>query len=345
MLRLVTFFGVTSVFLATVFTLHHVLPNADVFALPAEGQVLSLDGYTRPQIATMKLRHAESVPPYDIGLFGNSRSLQAGVKEIGVGGCRFFNFSIHASSYRNSLVMLETLAKQISAPKLALVSVDNFVIQLFRNPADLPLGVRWKASLRDIVSGFTTPGLGISERIKMLWRPIYTEGEMFAEAFQFIRLRSLFENLLYSFDAKKALQSGQTGYLTDGTRVQPPPQGKPIDSIERSPGFRVSLGYLALDLDRFAALKKHGIDVVLYESLLEPQSADHYAATPDAAAAQTRAAFLSGCKERGLTCYSAPQRFPEPLRPWYDSTHPHPESLGLYVHHLIEAAAPRCLDK
>lgn len=346
MTRTRVFFAALSLGVTIVFALHSQFPVTDPFLILPKDRILTLDGYTRPQIADMKLQHAFASRKYDVGIFGNSRSLRVGDRDMTLGKCRFYNFSVHGTSYRNSLIMLEALADARKAPDLAIVTFDNFVIQMFRNPVDLPMMLRWKAVYKDIKSAIAEPGINLRERLRMVWRPLQGEGELFTTAFKFDTLRALWDKAAYSLKPTKLIADKTSGYTREGTRIRPAP--KPdfvVNDIQPLSLMSASLGYLSLDLKRFHDLQARGIKIVLYESLLEPKSADYYAQYPSAAAEITRRAFIRGCAAEGLNCPIAPSRLPGPAYPWFDPTHPDPKSLGLYFNPLIAAASPACLSK
>ncbi|HWV55305.1 hypothetical protein [Pseudorhodoplanes sp.] len=89
-----------------------------------------LDALSADALTQLKLgvRHT-----FDIGLFGNSRSIMVGSQELDT-PCSFFNYSIPGTTFRTSVALLEALAAQNRAPNLAVISLDNLEIQMMAIP-------------------------------------------------------------------------------------------------------------------------------------------------------------------------------------------------------------------
>ena len=92
-----------------------------------------LDSLPVSQVANIKLAHARTSPAYDIGLFGNSRSMTVSSQDLGFDDLRFFNFSLAGSSFRQSIMFLEILAAHDAAPDISVISLDHLELSMLAN--------------------------------------------------------------------------------------------------------------------------------------------------------------------------------------------------------------------
>jgi len=94
MIKPFRFLGMTLLFTVAMYSVAIYVPDEDPYAVKPKHQLVSLDELPLPVFAELKFRHVKRQPRYDIGLFGNSRSLGVGTRHLSLGDCRFFNFSV-----------------------------------------------------------------------------------------------------------------------------------------------------------------------------------------------------------------------------------------------------------
>ena len=302
--------------------------DTDPFASAASGRQIVLDNSWA--LAGGKLRHAAQTPRYDIGVFGNSRALDINAADLGSGSrCRFFNFALAGESLRGSAALLEQLAADGKAPRLAVVSVDNFELQTYANPMFLPAWPRWRQALADLAADAE---MAWRERATMAWRVLYTENELAKRPFNIELLRTNLEILLGMVPATPTTSEAGRGYRADGSRTQPAPPRAPPPELPLPQSRQVLGGYLAYDLARLARLRTRGTEIVVYESPIDPRSA---ARAPSALARDSRARFAEACRAVGLDCHVAPARLPDDDGLWRDNNHAPATPLNRYVRGLI----------
>lgn len=338
MIRLALFLIVVGALLAVIATVSGRLPKGDPFAAITGHQQIIIDNSWALPLA--KQRHIDAEPPYDLGLFGNSRSMNVGEQDIGsIGACRFFNYSLSGESLRASVALLERLARHKKAPHLAVVSVDNFELQLYANPTFLDPLERWRLAAADILAGLARPDIGWRDAGKMAWRIVHTETIIAKRSLNAELVREGIQALLSPRQFELTTIPGR-GYRADGSR------GKPITPLGEPPGLppvpaapQVLPGYLRYDLERLARLRALGIDIVLYESPISPRLAAA-PGRPSAVATSTRATYLSTCRTFDLECHTAPTQFPS--GDWSDDSHPPTEPLGQYLQERISGRLEFC---
>jgi len=302
-------------------------PDGDPFDVAA-GRALALDRLPASDIVAIKLRHALAHPPYEIGLFGNSRSVEVTSAHLGLAPGRFFNFSVGGMSIRQSIASLEELAAADKAPRVALISFDNAITQFYANP-DYPAGpARWRLAVHDIYAGARDPAVSRSEWLRMGWRHTVTEWNQFKQLFSIQVLRA------------RLRPDGPTTYERDGARPGGvAPAAAPALLSPQPPS--VLAGYIKIDLARLAVLQARGIRIVIYESPIYPAQRQLEASASDGAARAVRTALLQNCRALGLTCHLAPA-IGEPGKPpfWSEASHPPPGPLGAWLRQrLVEIGA------
>lgn len=329
-------------------SLQAVLPATNPFARTEASGPVFLDDFPTHAVTALKIAHAGSSPPYDIGLFGNSRSLMLGRADMRTDtGCSFFNFSIGGESIRNSVALLEILARMGNAPRIAVVSLDHLELQMAANPHSLPFAESARLLAADLGLVAADPELAWREAAQVVWRILHTAWAQIRIAFTSdLIVRSVLRFL--SGDRAAAgppLTPDAPGYLADGSQTQPsaaalapPPRFVPASR----PGIIVPV--LRSDLARLAALKENGVrHIVVYESPLDEPFAAQYARNPSGFAARQRSAFLDICAGLGLHCLAAPDRLPGPARSWPEPSHPPADALGAYLRGIL-ADARLCGD-
>ena len=284
-----------------------------------------------------KMTHALNSSRFDIGLFGNSRSLEFGKKHLLNQDLTFFNFSIGGESIRNSVQMLETLAKYGKTPRLAIVSVDNFDLQFYSNSSAAPFLMRLKYISKDFLAGIKFKEISIYQIGKMIWRHLWIEYNLLKQRITVSTANALRDKLVNPWINPIAPPNPRWAtFLADGSRpVHFKPRPNPAGILFTSVRPQVLDGYLLIDLLRLSKLNDEITQIVLYESPLipninfDPNNAWHKSAQED------RTLFYSTCLKLKLVClqFAMPDSVPTGL--WRDSSHAPPEFLGYLLNSKI----------
>lgn len=343
MIRPYPFLAFSAALIALFWYLGGALPPADPFDASGRFSSHQLDRLSGQAIAELKLNHARRQGRYDIGVFGNSRSLNVSKADVGVNGCTFFNFSIGSESLRSSIAFLELLAAADRAPRIAFVSVDHFELQRYNNPLFLSAAARWRLLVRDLWMGVRRHDITFREVTKMAWRHAIIESLLFKQIFEIEFAISGVRNLFGFSEGDPAPVAGNAFYRADGSRSPAAATLKQrLDGL-LSPGTpQILFGYLKYDLERLRRLQDEGIRVILFETFIDPESAGHFAANPSPYAAVTRDRFLTLCRELTLSCHVAPAGVPFRDLRWGDHSHPPAKSTGAYLNMLLAGETRRC---
>jgi len=337
----IIFLCATILFLAAVIWLQRPLPETDLFAEIPERHFANFGPTTTGEIFAAKMAHARYNDRYDIGIFGNSRSLMLTAENIAAGDRTFFNFSIGGQSLRTSILLLEELAAIGKAPETALISFDNAELEYYQNPDTRGLWPRLAIAWRDIRKIYASEAPPLRQWLKMAWRHIYAAykgGERYLDIEQFlvgINWRFNSATLQNAWHAELLINSNQ-GYRQDGSVHQKITERVSKFSLMPRQPPSILPWYLADDLRRLAALRQNGIRVIVYESLLEPRNAKYFATEPSAHATIVRKTFIRNCRLLNLECYPAtnPTRYSKPSN-WVDITHAPATFLGSYIRSLM----------
>ncbi len=337
------FIGFLAFLLVVASSLSDVVPDGDPFSAGEGAMRIDLEKFSGAVVAKLKLNHARSRGRYDIGVLGNSRSLDIAKSDLGFDGCSYFNFSIGSESLRSSVALLESLSEGGALPRTAIISVDHFELQRYNNPLFLPLFQRWTLAARDLWAGLTDNGIAIPEFLKMGWRHLRNELFLFKQNFSIeLFLTNVKLKLGFPLEPAGGNRNG-ISYRSDGSHVSPP-----LAKDYRLSGLLVPIspqilfGYLKYDLARLKKLQKSGVDIILYETRIEPKSARFFARNPSPYAAATRSRFLALCREFSFRCYPAPTDMPLSDLPWANHSHPPGKSSGVYLTRLLAKDIKEC---
>ncbi len=230
-------------------------PRGDPFAADGFALRAALDRLPEEDITALKLRHAGAVPRYRIGLFGNSRSIQVGAKELKTGEGEFYNFSVPGASIRQSVSMVEWLAEIGKLPGVSIISFDNAALEFYGNPVHPPPPARWSAAARDVWHGLGDGNIGWRDTARMAWRHALTEWRALVALMNTERLHERW--------AANAANPGRPTFLADGSRpfsgAETTVELAPLDALPAS----VMPEYLAYDLSRLAAIHNPGGRIIV----------------------------------------------------------------------------------
>ena len=144
-----------------------------VFDELKSGEQLDLDAHSSRFLAQHKIAHLVQSTPYDIVLFGNSRSVQVGAANLGTRSCSFFNAAIPGQSFRNSVAMVERLANLGHTFDTVMIGLDNFLIQFAGNATAVPFQDRIMITIRDVLYVFDHGD--ITDVQQAIWRGLFAE--------------------------------------------------------------------------------------------------------------------------------------------------------------------------
>jgi hypothetical protein len=333
--RVHLFFGTAALLLIAIWAIERAVPEQDPFNAAGLNKIVNLNEFAESQISRLKIRHAtNAINPYDLGLFGNSRILSVSKKDLDAGDCSVFNFALSGQSFRSSVVLIEKLAERGILPKFSVISVDHFELQKFNNPVWLGALDRWKHSFGDIKLALFDHSILLKDRLRIIWRTIYTESQAFIQHFE---LRFLKRSILQIVDLEQETFSPErmtsTGYRMDGSyqniveikKFLPLTQQKPqiINSVLRS------------DLIRLTNIfKRTKNKLILYESPLHSETANKFTKQPSIHAQINRGLFLEFCQFENIVCHKAPQTTFSNIHGWIDASHPPVALLGKWIKEL-----------
>ncbi len=309
------------------------LPSTDPFGDWRPYRAQDFEGYDERRNARMKIRHSvERGQPYDIGLFGNSRILSVGREQLALSACTAFNFALSGHSFRGSVQLLERLAREKALPRLAVISIDNFELQMYNNPLWPGWRERWSLLTNDLAVVFGTADATLRDKARVLWRYIWTEKILFQKQFEFAFFRrAILDTFGLNDDPFPAADSGSTGYRPDGSSYSPLRKTGEVAKLPPTTPQIINV-ILRSDLERlFRMARRNDLKLLIYESPLNPISAAIFKRTPSPFAESNRKTFMSACADFGVTCLAAPNEIFNGNAPWGDASHPPPNVLGKWI--------------
>jgi hypothetical protein len=296
-----------------------------------------LDSLPVSQVANIKLAHARTSPAYDIGLFGNSRSMMVSSQDLGFDDLRFFNFSLAGSSFRQSIMFLEILAAHDAAPDISVISLDHLELSMLANQDIFTARDRITVAMFDLADIWQRFGMsGVFAR--SIADPLLVEWNAFARLLDvrrvWAKLSVMFPHLLPAFKPANELNQA------DGSRsmeIAHQPFSRSDYKITPHP-FHFD-AYLARDFERLAILSQQGLTIMVYESPLNPANQKRFLESPTPAAAHYRNIARAACDENGLHCafLNVPLGLETHPPYWPDTSHAPAPLLGSYIRQqLIE---------
>lgn len=338
MQRVVIFLISSAILVVMVSYFSTYVPPNDPFNETNSSSTFSVRGISQSKFAKMKLRHAALSPtPYDVGIFGNSRALNISAKDIDRGACRFFNFSIGGESLRASAALIEQLSAIKKVPRVIIVSVDHFELQMYNNPFFISAWARLLHFFDDLGAGLSS-GASLREITTVVWRTVWTQILSFQRMFEYAFLANTFRSMFgFATDQTEAAKV----YLSDGSRRSNIASTN-IPPVLSATNAQILPWQLKHDLGRIAAAKSAGVEtIILYESFLHPTSSKYFDDNPSAHATRSREALLSTCEELGMKCITSKPKM-DPEMSWSDASHPPRSVLGPYISELIAPYTPVC---
>ena len=298
-----------------------------------ESKPLHLDQLTPDLLTTLKLE--ASPAPFDIGLFGNSRSVAVGRSEVPVQHCTFFNYSVPGSSFRSSVAILEELSRQKRAPRTAIVSLDHLELRMMGAPDHLPLTLLMKSAVSDAVATARHP----ASAVRAIWRHLRAV---------WTKTRRLLSSrfLQASLRRKSAgIEQASGSYRTDGSRMEKQALAQPkIHPFPKNSGSSIDEVVFIRDLERLARLQSTGSGVtriIIYESPVQSEHGARFAEKPSVSARRLRAVAREVCGRTGLECHLGGLIEQESFSgaSWADATHPPSSALGQWYAALLSAGS------
>lgn len=281
-----------------------------------------LDILPSDEIAALKIRHAEMVPAYDVGLFGNSRILMIGARELGLGNRRVFNFAVPGQSIQQSIRLLEELRARGKLPKIALISMDHVELGLQGGAAVYPGPPwRWLQALSDLRIVWSRDGWRAAA--VQIVNTLAAEGRELAITFNRSFVQTKVEALV---DSTKATSR----YRPDGSRIETPPAGPVV--IGRLSRRAEHYPELEHDLNRLRTIQQDGVRIVIYESPIAPQLVQDGEQQLSSNARDVRRRFHAACKSMQLECYGPPLLN---SMEWFDRDHAPAPALARWLRAIV----------
>ncbi len=336
-LALAVFLSVLLVLLGAAVASRGLQFGPDVFSTPSQDRLARLNDLEVHDLAAVKVAHATATARYDVGLFGSSHVVQVAERDLGLVGRRSFNFALPGSSFRQSVALLERLEADGRAPRTAVISLDNILLNQVGAIEYPSVGTRVTLALGDVAwllreRSARTTARSLYDHVRSEWRQLQA-------TFSFQRLYSRLS--FWHPERIPPPRSWTESYRTDGSRVMRP-FAEWDRRLEIAPPFELWDAYLRRDLQRLARLKERGLRVIIFESPLAPELEIEATAERLTAAQLLREGFLRSCGELGLECSLAPSlQRRERTSAWVDCCHAPPEALGRYIASLVSRSAAR----
>ena len=294
--------------------------------------LMRLANMPRPLFLEFKLRHAQRVPVYDLGLFGNSRIMSAHQDGLQAYG-RVFNFFVPGSSLRTSVGIAEWLAEEDRLPSTLIFMVTNFAHNT-QQVQVLPIIRRLQLSYADVVAGITRDSISTYELARMTLRHLKEEYIQFTESLSINRIRITLALALGNFG--DWLEPANLVLHEDGSGLRNKRDTPIIVPIQKAIGGTFLPGYFLLDLERLSRLPG-APRIIIYESPLEPNSERAMRLNPPPWLEKNRRLFLSTCSRLDLECFPAPMLGETgQLSLWRDANHPPDDILIAYLIGLLD---------
>ena len=284
-----------------------------------------LDTLPIEDLAAYKHAHARSNKVFDLGLFGNSRSVMISHDDLGLAADSFFNFSLPGGSMRQSIALLEELVRDGKAPRHAVISLDHLELQYYA-PPDYPAPFRrWALAANDVESAWSGSGSPIVSA-KVFVDRFLLEWGRFKSLFNISRLRNRMA-ARYP-DIFRASTTDRTT-RPDGSRSAP---FEAVGGDFRLAPQVMAVGVpqmIAQDFERLDALTRQGVAITIYESPLAPGALDGRPPAADALA--LRRQVSAACDRFALTCHLAPPELGDTAQGWPDCCHAPAPVLANYL--------------
>lgn len=284
-------------------------------------------------VFAIKEAHAAQAARYDVGLFGNSRSVSVGTKDIRPpAGERFFNFGIGSIDFTTSVLQLERLEAIDKAPKIALINFDH---PATRHPVRAPF---MPTIYGEATVTFGNTLQGFADQSPYRWWYLRQGIETFAT-----RLLGIFNSTLWRWRISYALDgllperlrhTDAASFRPDGSREQVLPRVRPHyllpdDTFIPQPAMNWYF-------EKLAVLRKRGVRIIVFESPLNPEIVKAVNGIYGSAIDAERKRFASLCMQFEIECHLAPLlNDGQNAQFWEDFSHAPAALLGAYLRVLI----------
>jgi hypothetical protein len=323
-----------------------VYSSRNPYATVDSSQYLKFSDFSATDRLAAKLYHASSrTGPYDIGIFGNSRSvmLHQGVIPW-ANGRSVFNFSVGGTSLHQSVRSIEFLAAHGVLPRTVVVSVDPAELQFVEIPywphpllEPLRYGEFLGALLRDDYDGLRRR---LGDVVKVNDFFLDRAWQDFERLWNFERTT---ERLAYGLGFRTRASSQPTPNYLDGSRRASEASAAPDLSGFKPKGsaHRADARLTRVSIERLSALARAtGARVIVYEAPLAPSLAVRAKNAPSAGAVESRRWLREACAKGGVECYDAPVLPTPPRTHWPDCCHAPASILGAHVDSLLRKTTP-----
>ncbi len=280
--------------------------------------------------------------PYDVGLFGNSRSAMVSRVEFNPGPNKsFYNFSIGGMALIQSVTLLEELVHHGVAPKIAILSLDHPELQFieflyFPEPILRPLA--YASDIATILrEGEGTFAQRWSDAVKVFKWARKRSWARFRDIWNVDTLGRRVDYLITAITSPLINESILLNKL-DGSYQQILPSEQPsfANFSPSDAAFRAHNRYLFISLRRLAALERENkIRIIVYESPLAPEIVQRRLGIISPQAGESRKWFRKGCRDSTVECFMAPMLPNVPKINWPDCCHAPAHLLGRYLEQIV----------
>lgn len=283
-------------------------------------------------IGAYKMRHAASAERYDIGIFGNSHVQEVGGEDF-VSLGRFFNFSMPASSMRQSTNFIEYLAHVNKLPKIIIIGIPNFDRTIQISPRWPPAPKRWMDAGIESLMIWRQPSMSWQESARLIVRHLRQEKDIFLE---YINVRRAFIHFSFTSGLFPVEGNKRGSYQADGhfrREFYPEPRDLPIAGKGKRSARPLS-GVITYDLERIARVSSQA-RVIIFEDSLTPESMRFFAKSKDPHTEKTRQGFLKACERLRFECHLASILGGDGASSWGDEEHPPGYLLSPHIYNLV----------
>lgn len=289
-------------------------------------------------IGAYKMRHATRVERYDIGIFGNSHVQEVGGEDF-VSLGKFFNFSMPASSMRQSANFIEYLAGVNKLPKITIIGVPNFDRTIQISPRWPAAPKRWMNAGIESLTIWRQSSMSWQESVRLIVRHLRQEKDIFVE---YINMHRAFVHFSYTSGLLPVEGDKRGSYQADGhfrRKFYPEPRNLPIAGGGKRSTLPLS-GIITSDLERIARVSSQA-RVIIFEDSLTPESMRYFAKNKDPYIEETRQGFLRACERLRFECHLAGILGGDGASSWGDEEHPPGYLLSPYIHSLVRNKSPQ----
>ncbi|MDC0073644.1 hypothetical protein OAK17_02195 [Alphaproteobacteria bacterium] len=302
----------------------------DPYTFSNEKRLLKLNELEFFDFAAIKFNHAKINQTYDIGLFGNSRILHISKEEINYENNKsIFNFALPGSSFRQTVAFIEELEKHNKAPKMIILSLDNFHSKLVTQ-------VNFPNFLSRLIRAFNDISYLLKSKkyylgIKSFHDFILSEWKNVNNTFE---TKIIYSRLSYWYpNIFSGLVDWKIPHSIDGSRNLKLNKKNEKNEVILRETMPFWIHLMEYDLKRLSSIASQDIKIVIYESPLNPKTIFKGSPQLIKNLRNERKQFYDICSKLIIICIKSPTFINEEI--WYDASHPPTKELGIFLKSII----------